>query len=101
MDMKHLYMRHIVTSQAYSDATPAEMKKWFEEYGKFLKEHGFTLVFWGTPWGVPESLTVVAESNKSLDEWAKSNDAWMKRMKTLGLKSYGVSATTVVVTATE
>ncbi|OGD56621.1 hypothetical protein A3K78_01875 [Candidatus Bathyarchaeota archaeon RBG_13_52_12] len=101
MDMKHLYVRHIVTSQAYSDATLAERKKWFEEYGKFLKEHGFILVFWGTPWGVPESLTTVAESDKSLDEWAKSNDAWGKRLKELGKKGYGVSATTIVVTAPE
>jgi hypothetical protein len=99
--MKHLYVRHIVTSQAYSDATPAERKKWFEELGKFYKERGFSLVFWGTPWGIPESLTIVMESEKSLDEWAKQNSAWGQRLKQLGFKSYGVSSTTIAITAPE
>ena len=99
--MKHLFVRHIVTSQAYSDATPAERKKWFEEFGKVAKENGFKLVFWGTPFGVPESLTIVLESEKSLDGFVKLGDAWGQQMRKLGLKNYGVSATTTTITAPE
>lgn len=99
--MKHLFVRNIVTSQAYSEASPAERKKWFEELDKTAKEHGLKLVFYGTPWGVPESLAIIMESDKSLDNLVKFGDAWGQRMKKLGLKSYGISANTMIVTALE
>ena len=99
--MKHLFVRHIVTSQAYNDATPAERKKFFEEMGKVAKENGFKLVFWGTPFGVPESLSMVFESDKSLDGFVKWGDVWGQHMNKLGWKSYGVSANTTVIIAPE
>jgi hypothetical protein len=99
--MKHLFIRHIVTSQAYSDATLAERKKWFDEYAKCAKENGLKLIFWGIPYGVPESLTVVLESDKSLDNLDKFGAAWSARLKQLALKGYGATATTTVVIAQE
>ena len=99
--MKHLYIRHVVTSQAYNDATVAERKKWFEEYAKLAKENGFKLIFWGTPYGVPESLTYVFESEKSLDQFDKLGAALGPRLKQLNMKPYGVTATTTVVIAQE
>lgn len=99
--MKHLFVRHIVTSQAYNDATPAERKKFFDELGKVAKENGFKLIFWGTPWGVPESMSMVFESDKSLDGLIKFSEAWYKHLAKMGWKSYGVSATTTIITAPE
>lgn len=99
--MKHLFIRHLVTSQAYSDATVAERKKWFEEYAKCASENGLKLIFWGTPYGVPESLTIVLESDKSLDNFDKFSPAWGARMKKLAMKGYGVTATTTIVIAQE
>ena len=99
--MKHLFVRHMVTSQAYNNATPAERKKVMDELGKVAKENGFKLVFWGTPWGVPESLSIVLESDKSLDGLVKWGEVWGKHLVKMGWESFGVSATTTVITAEE
>ena len=99
--MKHLFISNVVTSQAYNDATPADVKRFFQEVEKVAKEHGLKLVFYGTPWGVPESLTYVLESDKSLDNLAMFNFAFDKHLKKLGWKSYSVSQTTITVTALE
>ena len=101
VSMKHLFIRHIVTSQAYSDSTLEERKKWFDEMNKVGKDFDVKLIFWGTPYGVPESLTMVFESEKSLDNLISFSSAWSSKMRQLGLKSYGVSATTVTVVAQE
>jgi hypothetical protein len=99
--MKHLFIRHMVTSQAFNDATPEERKKFFEEFGRFAKEQGCPLIFYGNPWGVPESLTVVHESDHSLDHFIMFNRAWSQRLRQLGWKGYGATATTITVTALE
>ena len=90
-----------MTSQAYADATLDERKKYFDELAKVAKQFDIKLVFWGTPYGVPESLTIVVESEKSLDNFIKYNEAVGRRLAELGLKPYGVSATTITVTAQE
>jgi hypothetical protein len=101
VDMKHLFIRHIVTTQAYDEATPEERKKYFDEMNKVGKDFGIKLIFWGTPWGVPESLTVVVESDKSLDNLVRFSSAYASRLAQLGLKPFGSAATTVTVTAQE
>jgi len=99
--MKHLFIRHVVTTQAYDEATPEERKKWFDEMDKVGKDFGLKLVFWGTPFGVPESLTVVYESDKSLDNLVRFGSAYASRLTQLGLKPFGSVATTVTVIAQE
>jgi len=99
--MKHLFIQHIVTSQAYSDSTLEERKKWFDEMNKVAKDFDIKLIFWGTPYGVPESLTMVFESEKSLDNLISCGSAWSSKRRQLGLKRYSVSATTVTVVAQE
>ena len=99
--MKHLFIRHIVATQAYSDATPEERKKYFDELNKVGKDFGIKHIFWGTPYGVPESLTIVLESEKSLDNLVRFGSAFGQRLAQLGLKPYGSAATTVTVIAQE
>jgi hypothetical protein len=99
--MKHLFVRHIQTTEAYNEATPAERKEWFDELGKVAKENGLKLVFYGTPYGVPESLSMVLKSDKSLDHLAKFGVIWSEHLKKKGLKSYGVAATTITILAPE
>jgi hypothetical protein len=99
--LKHLFIRHVVTTQAYDNSTPEERRKFFDEINKVGKDYGIKLIFWGTPWGVPESLTLVFESDKSLDNYASFARAHFSRMEQLGLKPYWSSGTTITVVARE
>ena len=101
VDMKHLFIRHIVTTQAYNEATLEKRKKFFDEMNKVGKDFDIKVVFWGTPYGVPESLTVVVESEKSLDNLVRFGSAFASRLAQLGLKDFGSAATTVTVVAQE
>jgi len=99
--MKHLFISHMAVSDAYGKATAEERKKFFALMKESAKEYGINLLFWGTPWGVIESLTVVYESDKSLDNYAAWRGAWGRKLASERLQPYGVASNTVTVTAME
>ena len=99
--MKHLFISHCQVTQVYGDAKPEERTNYFAKMKESAKEYGINLVFWGVPWGVLESLTIVLESEKSLDNYFSWRRAWGQRQAQLGLKPYMSASNTVTVTAME
>lgn len=97
--MKHLFIRNLVTNQTFNDASSDKRKKWFEEHEKLAKNYGLKLIFHGTPWGIPESYSIVYESDKSLDNFVTFLRAWYPHMEKHGLESYWTSGTTVTIIA--
>ena len=50
----------------YSASNIDEVKKAFEEHKKAAEKHGLKVVFWGSPWGVSESVVVVYDLGESI-----------------------------------
>lgn len=97
--MRHMYISHCVVTDAFNKATDAEVNSYFKKMKEFGKEHGFDLIFWGNPWGVSESLTFVATSEKSLDGYIGWRMAWSQKASKDKLPTFYQASNTTIVTA--
>lgn len=92
--MKHMFIAYIQTTDEWANATLDERKKFFEKMKESAKKFDLNLIFYGPPWGVPESTTMVLTSDKSLDNYFN----WRRAAGELGLPRYIQSSRTVTIT---
>ena len=96
--MKHMFISHCDTNEAFNNATNDEVKKFFDLMKKTGKDHGVDLVFYGNPWGVSQSLTFVCTSEKSLDNYIEFRRAFGNKLAEANMKPYFSKTNTITVT---
>jgi hypothetical protein len=96
--MKHMFISHCDTNEAFDSATADEVKKYFDLMKKTGKDHGVDLIFWGNPWGVMQSITFVCTSEKSLDNYIKFRMAFGDKLAEANMKPYFSGSNTITVT---
>ncbi len=97
--MKHMYISHCPANEAFLKAASKDVEEYFKKMKENGKEHGFNVIFWGNPWGVPESLTFVVTSDKSLDKYVEWRGAWSQAAGKEKLPTYFNESNTTIVTA--
>ncbi|MBA7651767.1 hypothetical protein ES703_59587 [subsurface metagenome] len=90
--MKHMFINYCQMSDEWAKATIEERKKFYDKTKESAKEHGLDLIFFGPPWGVIESATMVLTSEKSLDNYYN----WRIAGAQLGLPAYIQASRTVI-----
>ena len=96
--MKHMYISHCPATQAFMNAQSKDVKEYMMKMKENGKLHSFDVIFWGNPWGVPESFTFVVTSDKSLDKYVEWRGAWSTEAQKAKLPRYIEESNTTIVT---
>jgi hypothetical protein len=97
--MKHMYISNCHANAVMLKSTNAELNNYLQKMKEHGKEHGFDVIFWGNPWGVPESLSFVVTSDKSLDKYVEWRGSWGQAAAKAKLASPFDESNTVIVTS--
>ena len=68
--MKFAYITYGKWTTDFRALTPEGRKEKFERIKEEAEKLGFKMLFWGHPFGVSESVVVVYESKKGLEDYA-------------------------------
>ena len=100
MNLKHMYISLCpATEERRLKASSKDIQEYFVKMKENGKEHGFDVIFWGNPWGVPESYSYVVTSDKSLDKYVEWRGAWSQAMEKAKIPAYFPESSTTILTA--
>lgn len=91
--MKHMFICYYQVSPEWQKASLEDRTNYVSKVKESAKEYGLDLIFYGPPWGVIESWTMVLTSEKSLDNYFN----WRRSLGQLGLPVYFLATRTVTV----
>jgi hypothetical protein len=99
MKLKHMYISHCPATEVFLKASSKDVEDYLNKMKENGKQHGFDVIFWGNPWGVPESLSFVVTSDKSLDKYVEWRGAWSQATQKAKLPTYIQESNTTIITA--
>ncbi len=97
--MKHMYISHCPATEVFLKASSKDVGDYLTKMKENGKQYGFDVIFWGNPWGVPDSLSFVVTSDKSLDKYVEWRGAWSQAAQKMKLPSYFQESNTTIITA--
>jgi len=94
---KYRYITLFNVTQAYARMTSDERAKWNARNSELQKKYGLTMLFGGSSYGVPETVCIVYESEKGLDNFNKFMIEFVEHGTPRGREYISSSHTIIVV----